>query len=114
MTDDKLKPCPFCGGKADLHWHWSDCWGTICLSCCIEGPIPKQDTEAEAITAWNQRATDTQVSSLVSAAMDFKKAREAWAAVFPSSKAEAHIAEADVAMKAMFAALDGILSKSDA
>lgn len=49
---DKLKPCPFCGGKALL-------WGFIgyvvkCTLCGVETII--YETEEEATEAWNRRA----------------------------------------------------------
>ena len=64
MTTETLKPCPFCGGEAELHWHSSDCWGTTCKVCRADGPIPKRDTEAEAIAAWNTRADADRIEEL--------------------------------------------------
>ena len=58
MTD-KLKPCPFCGGKAWLTKRKSDYDGTIlyggrCINtgCC---EIPAIYTKAAAISKWNTR-----------------------------------------------------------
>lgn len=57
--DKLLKPCPFCGGEAQLidmrclHW-----------VCCIECGARVQSTkfaeegDAEAIAKWNRRAED--------------------------------------------------------
>ena len=59
-TDDKLEPCRFCGSDdvfTDVTQgsHYGECG-----QCGAMGPNAL--TEAEAITAWNNRATDTQVS----------------------------------------------------
>lgn len=60
MTD--LLPCPFCGGEARV-WKYShpsrgEYWHAVCEEpyCCIVGC---EDTEAEAIAAWNERAERT-------------------------------------------------------
>ena len=54
MTDDKLKPCPFCGGKAMINGI------TLvyikCTKCGVETVGYRE--EDEAITAWNRRAKD--------------------------------------------------------
>ena len=68
---DKLKLCPFCGGKATIHndaidEHWSpsfcdpDSGGSrhktvSCHSCHFS--IDAYETQIEAIEAWNRRAT---------------------------------------------------------
>jgi len=58
MSDD-LKPCPFCGGKAELSNSMISC---MCCICClpldvygIEGNTIGFPTEAEGIAAWNTR-----------------------------------------------------------
>lgn len=62
MTDDKLKPCPFCGCRAvptrtlaGVEW-----WSVECMTCTakVDDPNSKQD----AAKVWNTRATDIQVS----------------------------------------------------
>ena len=53
----ELKPCPFCGGKAESRISSSGRkYFGACLSpkCWIDGPLA--DTEADAIAAWNRRA----------------------------------------------------------
>ena len=56
MTE-KLKPCPFCGGKAEalggVNTHWISC-----VDCITESAA--YDTLEEAVKAWNRRTTDAQ------------------------------------------------------
>lgn len=58
MTE--LKPCPFCGGKAEKMTS-SDGFTSIgCLNCNpLFGIMVQRSTEAEAIEAWNTRAERT-------------------------------------------------------
>lgn len=50
---DKLKPCPFCGGRAVLSgcedWQWT----VNCIEC--DSMIGDYETEREAIENWNLR-----------------------------------------------------------
>lgn len=56
---EKLKPCPFCGGKAWAYsgttYHFESGWGWICAckSCDAQGQIG--ETKAAAIGNWNRR-----------------------------------------------------------
>ena len=69
MTD--LKPCPFCGGKAELRpndrgirtpdiygWH-VECVNDECIIGLMDDRQWYEDTKAEAIAAWNARAERT-------------------------------------------------------
>lgn len=48
----KLKPCPWCQGKADVYENPWGC-GTNCLKCGAEGPTPKDLKSREsAAEAW--------------------------------------------------------------
>lgn len=55
MSEEKLKPCPFCGGKAyanETDWKgWWHGW-VICEKC---GAKIEKQTKDEAIEAWNKR-----------------------------------------------------------
>lgn len=51
----KLKPCPFCGGEAELEKAGGgvfETWYVTCATCCAS---VWENTEAEAIEAWNTR-----------------------------------------------------------
>ncbi|HUS89670.1 MAG TPA: Lar family restriction alleviation protein [Desulfosporosinus sp.] len=64
--NDKLKPCPFCGGEADVSiGHNGENEELIyveCVSCA--GMANMYKYRAEAITAWNARTKDPQVADL--------------------------------------------------
>lgn len=57
MTD--LKPCPFCGEKADVEFDelGGTNWHTVmCSACYATGP--EEEGYDNAVTAWNTRALD--------------------------------------------------------
>ena len=49
-----LKPCPFCGGKAEL-FHSYDGYHCVQCTCCACGTMHMR-TERAAIRMWNRRA----------------------------------------------------------
>jgi len=61
MTDNELKPCPFCGGIAELRSfgvntlkeYWVSCYEHTCK---INPQTGCYKTAEEAIAAWNRRA----------------------------------------------------------
>ena len=76
MTDDKIKPCPFCGERGMVVWmdQRSSADGDFktaavrCSKRCSGGPKTHQfPTEGEAIAAWNRRALPPEVRALVEA-----------------------------------------------
>lgn len=75
MSDaPELKPCPFCGGQADI-WKASVDLGLpawIACTHCKEGVFctKEHSTTEAAIAAWNRRAPDPRVAALVDAAKD--------------------------------------------
>ena len=61
----ELKPCPFCGGKAELHHKYELFIGysyICCTKCGVkteEVPMSYRDSSDEKATeAWNRRAGD--------------------------------------------------------
>ena len=54
MTEPKLKPCPFCGGEAEV---WvSDVTNRAIVYCTVcDAQIRIKQNEQEAIEAWNKR-----------------------------------------------------------
>lgn len=60
-----LLPCPFCGGEATVDSDWPSAHCVECEQCSAAGPF--DETKEQAITAWNTRTPDIQVSDLVSA-----------------------------------------------
>ena len=61
---DELKPCPLCGGKAELVYidrHYRECF-VKCLKCKVEqGHVYR--SKQSAITAWNRRKYDEERES---------------------------------------------------
>ena len=55
----ELKPCPFCGGEADVIDYDDECWVAHQCANGTSVEINSYDTEAEAIAAWNSRAERT-------------------------------------------------------
>ena len=56
----ELKPCPFCGGKAEIEmddsWYWN--YHVLCQECKIGTDC--YETADEAIEAWNRRADEQE------------------------------------------------------
>ena len=75
MTDNRLEPCPFCDGKANMVIRGSNgnydigCSEPLCMGwCCIVGDCDCTDgyvEEEEAIKAWNTRATESELRDRV-------------------------------------------------
>ena len=59
---ERLKPCPFCGGKARMVESVLPGFYVACSNVFKCGGRQEQfDTEAEAIEAWNRRNEDGKV-----------------------------------------------------
>lgn len=52
---DKLKLCPFCGGKADISGARENKYYVYCISCDAQTSEYLHKTEDQAIAAWNKR-----------------------------------------------------------
>lgn len=65
---DALKPCPFCGGRADLLQDDDGRWTQVmCGSCCGKAPERMQSKEA-ACAAWNRRSPPSDHAARIAAA----------------------------------------------
>lgn len=54
--NEKLKPCPFCGGEAELIKIYNTQWHYVqCVKCKVK---TEHKTEQEAINAWNTRVKE--------------------------------------------------------
>jgi len=53
MTE--LKPCPFCGGKAEAQYGWGDynCHQIVCSNCGVM--TGGSNTQEQAEEEWNRR-----------------------------------------------------------
>lgn len=53
MNETKLKPCPYCGGKAQVMYNAGKC----AIRCVVCGNGTLLMTEEAATEAWNKRST---------------------------------------------------------
>ena len=65
MSEQKLKPCPFCGEKAVLERYKSKLYGerywvTCGFMLCPVKPSTGISDKEHVIEAWNRRANDEQ------------------------------------------------------
>lgn len=79
---NELKPCPFCGGEAqvqhqsrELYGDAVDWYGVYCKKQFC-GYVSGQSTEAEAVASWNTRSDD------------YKQAAEYWQRMYEQAFAE--------------------------
>lgn len=56
MAESELKPCPFCGGEADVDIGNFGGMVCYCKKCFSQGKQCK--TKEEAVKNWNRRAKD--------------------------------------------------------
>lgn len=61
-VNDKLKPCPFCGGKPyDNYTDTFGYWYITCINCHAQIHARKRK---EAIESWNRRETENGSNNL--------------------------------------------------
>ena len=73
--EDRLKPCPFCGGEADTEWHHGY-WGVRCENCCAEVTADGMD---DVIDKWNTRKPmDRIVEQLEEQSITWKPSSKEW------------------------------------
>ena len=72
-----LKPCPFCGGEADLHYLGQNVYVVHCSKCRAETD-PYSGRE-DAIVAWNTRDSGVAIRTIVDTTMEdfLRRRREA-------------------------------------
>lgn len=60
MENEELKPCPFCGGKANIEGGKSPYWvyWIKCYECRVE--TEAYDFEEDAIAVWNRRVNENK------------------------------------------------------
>lgn len=56
MVDEKLKACPFCGGKAGLYEDFTGMWLVQCDSCGVRTLFVR--SPKKAIANWERRKSD--------------------------------------------------------
>ena len=55
MQNDKLLPCPFCGGKAKVSKNGAGCYQVYCDNCETRQYAYAHKTKESAIKHWNTR-----------------------------------------------------------
>ncbi len=69
-ASDVLKPCPFCGTEGQVYDPRGRkiAWHVFCNECSCEGPVCLNgelvQTREQAIEAWNQRTTETNLRTV--------------------------------------------------
>jgi Lar family restriction alleviation protein len=54
MKEVELKPCPFCGGEAQIIRNGVGCYQVFCDKCETRQYAYTHNTKEEAIEAWNR------------------------------------------------------------
>jgi Lar family restriction alleviation protein len=57
-AENKLKPCPFCGGTEMTVFFgvFDNPTYVLCKKCQAQGPAKEPESEQSAISAWNKRS----------------------------------------------------------
>lgn len=55
MSETKLKPCPFCGGEAEILKNGAGCFQVYCDNCEVRQYAYAHKSKEKAIEAWNTR-----------------------------------------------------------
>ena len=73
MEMEKLKPCPFCGGKAEMLINEYRDSRKEYLAACTEcdGMVERwRETEKEAVEQWNRRVNDKEDAKWIISTVD--------------------------------------------
>jgi hypothetical protein len=57
MTECSLKPCPFCGGEAEIWQEFDQLWRPMCTQCDVMIALCYKSAE-DAARTWNTRAKE--------------------------------------------------------
>ncbi len=57
--EEKLLPCPFCGGEAEFEVYGGTACAVVCQSCQCGASTVCLDDGMQAVEAWNRRADRT-------------------------------------------------------
>lgn len=75
---EELKPCPFCGGKAEWGTRACNIASIMCSACgaIIEGPESRNydAASASAVEAWSRRSPDALLRGSVAEHLETKRA----------------------------------------
>ena len=67
MSDEGLKPCPFCGGEANMYANYNrtcHCWFVFCQCTVCGGTGKTKSTKIDPVLSdWNDLACKEAVSS---------------------------------------------------
>lgn len=71
MPDEKLLPCPFCGGEAEFDRYGTSRMSTI-VSCTECGGLLENGATFDHGRGWNKRSYPPAVQSLITAARAYR------------------------------------------
>jgi Lar family restriction alleviation protein len=91
MSGVELKPCPFCGGEAELTGYRAPEFWVHCPQIGCKASTEAFGSKDKAIAAWNTRATTAQLDAL-------REAREALEGMLPDNVCLANVVLPDDAL----------------
>jgi Lar family restriction alleviation protein len=58
MDNEKLIPCPFCGGKVIIFQNYQKQYGVFCSTCGLIAFMGCPNDRQKTAEKWNERVTD--------------------------------------------------------